>query len=362
MAGSYLVAGPGPVPSLAGHDLAAASEWRPVAVAVEGCTGWRYVVEEIIAAGLSPIWPSRPTPRRPGAASATPRPTAATLGFCASCCRTGTCPNRGSRPRRCWSGGKRSACTSPCSTNAAVGPAHPRRALPARHRLPQGQIRYEKTRAALTDPALVMSAAGRQRIAVAYRMIDATTAESKPIKLELTNFGRRQPACRALVDSQYGIGGMIAVAVWSELGDCPRFSRSLQVVRHTGLDVTVDQSDRRRANGFLSRQGPETLRWALYEAAKNSSHAAAPDHDYYSSGETGTRRQARRHLHGPQDRPPLLSHPAQPRSRTGLRHTPNRAPRSSRRRRSGPPVSHIRVSRSKAPYTGVRASLRAGQP
>ena len=32
--------------------------------------------------------------------------------------------------------------------------------------VPEGQIRYEKTRAALTDPALFISAAGRQRIAV----------------------------------------------------------------------------------------------------------------------------------------------------------------------------------------------------
>jgi hypothetical protein len=47
--------------------------------------------------------------------------------------------------------------------------------------------------------------------------------------------------------------------------------------------VTVDASDRRRAGGFLSRQGPETLRWALYEAAKNSSHQRSPDHDYYAS-------------------------------------------------------------------------------
>jgi transposase len=54
-------------------------------------------------------------------------------------------------------------------------------------------------------------------------------------------------------------------------------------VRHTGLDVTVDASDRRRAGGFLSRQGPETLRWALYEAAKNSSHVRSPDHDYYAA-------------------------------------------------------------------------------
>lgn len=91
------------------------------------------------------------------------------------------------------------------------------------------------------------------------------------------------PRCRALVDAKYGIGGLIAVAVWSELGDCRRFSRSEQAVRHSGLDVTVDASDRRRAGGFLSRQGPETLRWALYEAATNSSHHRSPDHGYYTT-------------------------------------------------------------------------------
>jgi hypothetical protein len=64
-----------------------------------------------------------------------------------------------------------------------------------------------------------------------------------------------------LVASQYGIGGLLAVAIWSELGDCQRFTRSEQAVRHTGLDVTVDQSDRRRLKGYLSRQGPEILRW-----------------------------------------------------------------------------------------------------
>jgi transposase len=113
-------------------------------------------------------------------------------------------------------------------------------------------------------------------------MIDATDAEALPLKKDLQRFGARQPACRALVEAQYGIGGLIAVAVWSELGDCRRLSRSQQAVRHTGLDVTVDASDRRRAGGFLSRQGPETLRWALYEAAKNSSHLRSPDHAYYA--------------------------------------------------------------------------------
>ena len=113
-------------------------------------------------------------------------------------------------------------------------------------------------------------------------MIDAITIESRPLKADLQRFGRHQPGCRALADSQYGIGGLLAVAMWSELGDCQRFARSEQVVRHSGLDVTVDSSDRRRAGGFLSRQGPPTLRWALYEAAKNASHHRSPDHDYYA--------------------------------------------------------------------------------
>src|SRR5207245_7696555 len=70
---------------------------------------------------------------------------------------------------------------------------------------------------------------------------------------------------------------------WAERVHLHRFSRPDQLVRHTGLDVTVDASDRRRAGGFISPQGPELLRWALYEAAKNSSHQRSPDHDYYAA-------------------------------------------------------------------------------
>ena len=93
----------------------------------------------------------------------------------------------------------------------------------------------------------------------------------------------RQPACRALVDAIYAAGGLTAVAVWSELGDCRRFSRSQQVVRHTGLDVTVDASDRRRAGGHLSRQGRATLRWAVFEAGMCASRHGSPDHGYYTT-------------------------------------------------------------------------------
>jgi hypothetical protein len=62
--------------------------------------------------------------------------------------------------------------------------------------------------------------------------------------------------------AHYGIGPLVAVTILSELGDCQRFSSSRQAVRYAGIDITVHQSDQRRAPGHLSRQGPPALRWA----------------------------------------------------------------------------------------------------
>jgi Transposase IS116/IS110/IS902 family len=41
-------------------------------------------------------------------------------------------------------------------------------------------------------------------------------------------------------------------------------------VRYSGLDITVHQSDQRRAPGHPSRQGPPALCWALFEAAQTA--------------------------------------------------------------------------------------------
>ena len=79
----------------------------------------------------------------------------------------------------------------------------------------------------------------------------------------------------------YGIGELTSVAILAELGDCRRFTSSRHAVRYVGLDITVYQSDQRRSPGRLSRQGPPTLRWALYEAAVVASRSGSPDRDYY---------------------------------------------------------------------------------
>jgi transposase len=47
------------------------------------------------------------------------------------------------------------------------------------------------------------------------------------------------------------------------------------------MDITVHQSDTRRAPGHLSRQGPPALRWALFEAAQSAARAGSPDRDSY---------------------------------------------------------------------------------
>ncbi|MGH2392156.1 MAG: hypothetical protein ACRDGH_01480 [Candidatus Limnocylindria bacterium] len=71
-------------------------------------------------------------------------------------------------------------------------------------------------------------------------MIDATDAAAQPLKKELHRFGAREPACRALIAAQYGIGELIAVAVWFELGDCRRFSRSEQAQVPTERHIATD--------------------------------------------------------------------------------------------------------------------------
>jgi transposase len=265
-------------------DLAPRAHGEAVALAVEGCTGWRYVVEEIVAAGFE-------------AHLAEPADTQAARGrkrhaktdrsdarLLRELLADGDLPESWIPPECVleWRERIRLYKALVDQRTQWIQRIH---AELFQHgvALPEGEIRAEKTKSLLTDPALAVSPAARRRIAAGYAMIHATDAQAEPLKAELTRFGCRQPACRALVRNHFGIGGLMAVAIWSELGDCQRFSRSMQVVRHAGIDVTVDASDRHRASGHLSHQGPEILRWALYEAAKSSSRHGSPDHAYYAS-------------------------------------------------------------------------------
>ena len=127
---------------------------------------------------------------------------------------------------------------------------------------------------------LPLPESAQQQVAVALVMIDALDAQSAPITRRLRLYARRQPGCRALM-KHYGIGELTAVTILAELGDARRFSSSRHAVRYAGLDITVHQSDQRRAAGHLSRQGPPALRWALFEAAQAARRPGSPDRPYY---------------------------------------------------------------------------------
>jgi transposase len=126
-----------------------------------------------------------------------------------------------------------------------------------------------------------LSPAGRELVSLALRMIDRIERELAPLDRALSLYARRQPGCRELIARLYGVGPVTATAIVAELGDARRFGCSDDAVRHCGLDVTVHQSDRKRASGHLSHEGPELLRWALFEAAQQACRSASPDYQYY---------------------------------------------------------------------------------
>ena len=123
----------------------------------------------------------------------------------------------------------------------------------------------------------------------------------------------QQPGCRTLIDEIYGIGPLTSVTILAELGDTRRFQNSRDAVRYAGLDITVYQSDQRRAAGHLSRQGPPALRWALYEAAQAARRPSSPDRALLRTARRADRRQPRVHRDRAQTAETQLPPPARAR-------------------------------------------------
>jgi transposase len=252
-----------------------------VAFALEGCTGWRYVVEELAAAGIEPHL-------------AEPADTAALRGRK----RHAKTDKTDARHLRAHllAGDLPESWIPPehvLEARATVrlykdlvderGAWHQRIAATMFHQGAPvtGSMATAGGRAAADN--IWLSAAGRQAVQAGLRQIDRLTGELGPLRRQLDMFSRRQPGCRALRAAQFGVGAITSVAIWAELGDVQRFASSDNVIRHTGLDITVYSSDGKRSPGHLSRQGPQLLRWALYEAAKCAAKPASPDHSYYTA-------------------------------------------------------------------------------
>jgi transposase len=251
---------------------------RDAEFALEGCTGWRYVSEELAAAGVG-VHLGDPAEI---AASRGPKKRAKTDRADAKLLRTllveGRFPEswiplthvleiRTLGRLYCTLMDERRAWQQRIHAQLFHQGCPPIRALLS-----------AAGREALATAEL--SAAGRQYVDTALRRIDDLTDEVGPLRAQLVNFARRQAGCRAL-QTHYGIGWLCAAIMWAEIGDARRFNSSDQLVRFAGLDITVYSSAGKCAPGRLSRQGSPQLRWAAFEAAKSASRHTSPDNTYY---------------------------------------------------------------------------------
>lgn len=252
-----------------------------VQFAVEGCTGWRFIVEELRRAGIDAHLAepadtaiARGRKRR----AKTDRADAAHLR---DLLRQGRVPESWIPPAQVL---EMRATVELFKDLRGEHTAWVQRihAILFHHGVPAvtGDLLNPEQRRRLEHGA-GLSPAAHQGVLTGLRVLDALDAELTPLRRQISVFARRQPGCRAL-QQQYGVGPITAAAIWSQLGDTRRFSASRKVVRHTGLDVTVYSSDDKRAPGHLSRQGSALLRWALFEAAKCAARPSSPDHDYYT--------------------------------------------------------------------------------
>jgi transposase len=249
--------------------------------AVEGCTGWRFVVEELERAGIA-------------ARLAEPADTASQRG-----------PKRRAKTDRADAQLLRELLVSgrlPSSWIPPMVARELRATLELYHDLHTAHTAWvQRVHAALFHqgtPALAvdmstaegrqrlavlaeqLSPAGQQAVAVALRILDSLETELDALYRQISRTAAHLRGAKAL-QAQYGVGPLASAALLAWLGEAGRFAATRKAVRYTGLDITVYSSDGKRTRGHLSRQGPPMLRWVLYEAAKHASRTSAPDHDYY---------------------------------------------------------------------------------
>jgi len=252
---------------------------RELEVALEATTGWRFVVEEMraIGAGVHLAEPAETAARRGNKKRA--KSDRADARHLRELLMIGRLPESWIPPDHVLDLRARVRLRHTLSDQRGEWQQRIQAVLYHHGVPPRRQLMTRDGRAWLAEVPLGETA--REQVTVAVAMIDALDAQIAPLDRELRAYARRQVGCRALM-AHYGIGELTAVTILAELGDCRRFSSSRHAVRYGGLDITVHQSDQRRAPGHLSCQGPPALRWALFEAAQVARRTGSPDRDYYT--------------------------------------------------------------------------------
>lgn len=256
-----------------------------VQFAMEGCTGWRYVAEQMRAAGVVPHL-------------AEPADTAALRGrkrraktdradakLLRELLATGRLPGCYIPPSpvlewrallelyhdlRMQHSGWAQRIHATCFHQGATGPGQ------------AGVVRGDRQLlASIVEDQL--SPVGRLQVNTALAIMQTLDEHVDRLRRRLLATARHVHGARVLMHEIYGVGAMTSLALCAWLGGADRFSSSRKAVRFVGLDITVRSSDNKRSPGRLSRQGPEVLRWLLFEAAKTSARGSAPGYRYYTT-------------------------------------------------------------------------------
>jgi len=255
-----------------------------VELALEACTGWRYVAEELTAAGITPHL-------------AEPAGTAFARGRKRHA-KTGKTDAR--HLRMLLAEGRLPGCWIPparilecrallelyndlrAEHTAWIQRIHAVLFHQGAPVLGEGILRTERGLAELRASAAVhLSPAGQVQVATALDILSALEARLHAVRHQLLHAARHLADAKVLAARLYGAGPVTALAITCWLGGADRFSSSRKAVRFAGLDITVS-SDSKGRPGRLSRQGPPVLRWAVYEAGKTHARTSAPDHRYYA--------------------------------------------------------------------------------
>jgi transposase len=66
-----------------------------------------------------------------------------------------------------------------------------------------------------------------------------------------------------------GVAELLGLTIASEIGDIGRFATAGKLVGYSGLTPRIKQSGQSARIGRISKAGPDTLRWAAVEAARD---------------------------------------------------------------------------------------------
>ena len=100
-------------------------------------------------------------------------------------------------------------------------------------------------------------------------VLTAIHAEAAAAEAVVATRAQANPIARAL-DTMVGIGRVLALTLRAEVGDGLRFPRGAALASYAGLVPRVDASADRYWSGWITREGPPWLRWALVEVAMHA--------------------------------------------------------------------------------------------